>query len=99
MKSDIPLNITEKLQCPFCDDKIEEHSQKNLKRHFHKLYNSGIAMQQEIGRLQILLMAWKKLKGDVKDEDLAGACQEIQKEIKEEYEKKQNQLNVVSKVE
>lgn len=98
MKGDISLKIIDEVACPFCPKKYKEHSWKNLKRHMHKLHGAAVGVQKmlqdfqnEFGKLQLILMAYKKKFGDIKEEELNNLCQELRAELANNMEEAKEQ--------
>lgn len=92
MKSDISLKVIDEIKCPFCPDKVKDHSLKDLKRHFHKIYGAAVGGQRLCtdlysanGRLEEDLAAYKSKFGEISIEEL----DEIKKKLIEEQKKKQ----------
>lgn len=96
MKNEISLKVSEQVKCPFCPDKLIDHSKKDITRHFHKVLNAAMGAQklcEELyaanGRLNEDYEAHKRIKGDISVEDLDAE----KKRMREEYEKlKQEQI-------
>jgi|SRR6185312_4543592 len=92
MKSDISLKVIDEIKCPFCPDKVKDHSHKDLKRHFHKMYGAAVGGQKLCqdfmmanGRLEEDLSAYKEKFGEISIEEL----DEIKKKLIEDQKKKQ----------
>ena len=90
MKNEISLKVSEQVKCPFCPDKLIDHSKKDIIRHFHKTLNAAMGAQklcEELyaanGRLNEDFEAYKRIKGDISVEDLDAE----KKRMREEYEK------------